>query len=46
MHVLEFSAELPDAEVSVALLKIDSTTEAPSNFEISQNKQRKHWRWS
>ena len=46
MHVLGFSTELPDAEVSVALIKIDSTIEAPSNFEISQNKQRKHWRWS
>ena len=46
MHVLDFSTELPDAEVSVALLKSDSTTEAPSNFEVSQNKRRKHWQWS
>ena len=45
MHVLDFSTELPDAEVSVALLK-SYTREAPSNFEISQNKQREHLRWS
>ena len=45
MRVLDLSRELPDTETFVALLK-NSTTEAPSNFEISQNKQRKHWRWS
>ena len=46
MQVLDFSTELPNAEVSVTLIKIDSTTDAPSNFEVSQNKQRKHLRWS
>ena len=42
-----FSTELQNAEVSLNLLKCDSTTDTlPAIFEISQNKQRKLLRWN